>query len=41
MALHHSVQTVQSVQEGHKDSDVLWSTQRQIDGKLAAQMAGL
>ena len=29
------------VQEWHKDSDVLCSTQRQIDGKLAAQMADL
>ena len=29
------------VQEWHKDSDVLWSTPRQIDGKLAAQMADL
>ena len=39
--LHQSVQTVHFVQEWHKDSDVLWSTQRQIDGKLAAQMADL
>ena len=29
------------MQEWHKDSDVLWSTPRQIDGKLAAQMADL
>ena len=29
------------VQEWHKDSDVLWYTQRQTDGKLAAQMADL
>lgn len=29
VALHQSVQTVQFVQEWHKDSDVLWSTQRQ------------
>ena len=29
------------VQEWHKESDVLWYTQRQIDGKLAAQMAAL
>ena len=41
MALHQSVQTVHFVQEWHKDSDVLCSTQRQIDGKLAAQMADL
>ena len=41
MALHQSVQTVHFVQEWHKDSDVLWSTPRQIDGKLAAQMADL
>ena len=40
-ALHQSVQTVHFVQEWHKDSDVLCSTQRQIDGKLAAQMADL
>ena len=40
-ALHQSVQTVHFVQEWHKDSDILWSTQRQIDGKLAAQMADL
>ena len=39
--LHQSVQTVHFVQEWHKDSDVLWSTQRQIDGKIAAQMADL
>ena len=41
LALHQSVQIVHSVQEWHKDSDVLCSTQRQIDGKLAAQMADL
>ena len=40
-ALHQNVQTVHFVQEWHKDSDVLCSTQRQIDGKLAAQMADL
>ena len=28
VALHQSVQTVQFVQEWHKDSDVLWSIQR-------------
>ena len=41
VALHQSVQTMQFVQEWHKDSDVLWSTQREINGKLAAQMADL
>ena len=41
VALHQSVQTVQFVQEWHKDSDVLWCTQKQIDGKLPAQMADL
>ena len=41
VALHQSVQTVYFVQEWHKDSDVVWSTQRQIDGKLATQMADL
>lgn len=41
VTLHQSVQTVHSVQEWHKDSEALWSTQRQIDGKLAAQMADL
>ena len=41
VALHQSVQTMQFVQEWHNDSDVFWSTQRQIDGKLAAQMADL
>ena len=41
MALLQSIQTVHFVQEWHKDSDVLCSTQRQIDGKLAAQMADL
>ena len=40
-ASHPRVQTVHFVQEWHKDSDVLWSTPRQIDGKLAAQMADL
>ena len=39
VALHQSVWTVHFVQEWHKDSDVLWYTQRQTDGKLAAQMA--
>ena len=29
------------LQEWHKDFDVLWSTQRKMDGKLAAQMADL
>ena len=41
VALHQSIQTVHFVQERHKDSDVLWSTQREINGKLAAQMADL
>ena len=26
VALHQSVQTVQFVQEWHKDADILWST---------------
>ena len=29
------------VHEWHKNSEVLWFTQRPIDGKLAAQMADL
>ena len=41
MALHQSVQTVHFEHEWHKDSEVLWSTRRPIDGKLAAQMADL
>ena len=41
MALLQSVQTAHFVQERHKDSDVLCSTQRKTDGKLAAQMADL
>ena len=41
VALHQSVWTVHFVQEWHKDSDVLWYTQRQTDGKLATQMADL
>ena len=41
VALHQSVQTVRFVQEWPKDSDVLWSTQRKIDGRLAAQMTDL
>ena len=41
VALHQSIQTMHFVQEWHKDSDVLWSTQREINGKLAAQMADL
>ena len=40
-ALHQSVQTAQFVQEWQKDSDGLWSIQRQIDGKSAAPMADL
>ena len=41
VALHQSVQTVQFVQEWHKDADILWSTQQKIDGKLASQVADL
>ena len=41
MALHQSVQTVHFEHEWHKDSDVLWCTQKQIDGKVPAQMADL
>ncbi|KAB0386000.1 hypothetical protein FD755_000956 [Muntiacus reevesi] len=41
VALDQSGQTMYFVQEWHRDSDVLWSTPRQIDGKLAAQMADL
>ena len=41
VALLQSEQTVPFVQEWHKDSDVLCSTQRKTDGKLAAQMADL
>ena len=39
--MHQSIQIVHFVKEWHKDSDVLWSTQREINGKLAAQMADL
>ena len=41
LAVHQSVQTVHFVQECHRDSDVLWSTQRQTDGKSAARAADL
>ena len=41
VALYQSIQIVHFVKEWHKDSDVLWSTQREINGKLAAQMADL
>ena len=41
VGLHQSVQTVQFVQEWHKDADVLYSTQQKTDGKLASQVADL
>ena len=41
VGLHQSVQTVQFVQEWHKDADILQSTQQKTDGKLASQVADL
>ena len=41
MALHKSIQTVNFVQEWHKDAEVLWNTQQKIDVMLASQVADL